>query len=147
MIKLTKASIKELVCHHFKVMIPDRVGFEVLINHERFPDVRIIQNNIELKLIAIYKLKSSVLKGEDATLVAYQRGEFDAICTDDRRFIKKLRLLEVPYITPAVFIAILFKKNELTHKEAYEKLELLSSFVSEDEYQTIKLFLDTWRKS
>lgn len=146
LIKLTKATLKELICHHFMVMIPETVGSEVLINLDRFPDAKIIKNNIELKFITIYKLKSSVPKGEDAALVAYQRGKFDAICTDDKRFIKKLHLLDVPYITPSVFIAILFKKSELTHEEACQKLELLSPFVSEDEYQTIKLFLDAWRE-
>jgi len=63
----------------------------------------------------------------------------------DGLFIKRLRLFDIPYITPSVFIAMLLKNGKLTLKEAHKKLDSLSPFVSEDEYNAVKLVLENWR--
>lgn len=91
-------------------------------------------------------MKAPAEKGEEAVFTVFQKGKYDAICSDDKRFIRRLRVIDIPYITPAVFIAILLKNGKMTLKEAKEKLELLSPFVSEDEYYAVKLVLDNWRK-
>ena len=53
--------------------------------------------------------------------------------------------MDVPYITPAVCIVILLKQGKINLQGALEKLELLSHFISSDEYNTVKWALDTWR--
>ena len=83
---------------------------------------------------------------EDTIFSIFQQGGYDAICSDDKRFIKRLRFFNIPYITPAVFIALLLKKHKLTIKEAQEKLDCLSSFVSDEEYHVIKSILENWGK-
>jgi len=145
LIKLTKSKLKELVCSNFSVIIPQVVKEEVIDNAEEHPDAMIIKGNIETGLLSINKKQSSAQKGEDAVFTIFQQGKFDAVCSDDKRFIKRLRLFDIPYITPSVFIAILLKKGKLTIKEAHKKLDSLSPFVSEDEYNAIKLVLDNWR--
>ncbi|MCX5718529.1 MAG: hypothetical protein NT055_00950 [Nitrospirae bacterium] len=145
LIKLTKSKLKELVCRNFSVIIPQVVKEEVIDNAEEHPDAMIIKGNIETGLLGINKTQSSAQKGEDAVFTIFQQGKFDAVCSDDKRFIKRLRLFDIPYITPSVFIAILLKKGKLTIKEAHKKLDSLSPFVSEDEYNAIKLVLDNWR--
>jgi len=85
-------------------------------------------------------------KGEDAIFSIFKQGGYEAICSDDKRFIKRLRILDIPYITPAVFIALLLKKEILTIKEAHDKLDSLSSFVSDEEYNAMKAILKNWRK-
>jgi len=145
LIKLTKSKLKELVCRNFSVIIPQVVKEEVIDNAEEHPDAMIIKGNIETGLLSINKKQSSAQKGEDAVFTIFQQGKFDAVCSDDKRFIKRLRLFDIPYITPSVFIAILLKKGKLTIKEAHKKLDSLSPFVSEDEYNAIKLVLDNWR--
>lgn len=145
LIKLTKSKLKELVCGNFSVIIPQVVKEEVIDNTEEHPDAMIIKGNIETGLLSINKTQSSAQKGEDAVFTIFQQGKFDAVCSDDKRFIKRLRLFDIPYITPSVFIAILLKKGKLTIKEARKKLDSLSPFVSEDEYNAIKLVLDNWR--
>jgi hypothetical protein len=85
------------------------------------------------------------VKGEVAVLAIFQKGGFDAILSDDKRFVRRLRALDVPYITPAVCIVILLKQGKITLPEALEKLELLSPLISSDEYHTVKWALDTWR--
>jgi hypothetical protein len=78
-------------------------------------------------------------------LSLYRQSKFDAVCSDDKKFIKKLRLLDIPYITPSVFIVILLKERILTVKDANERLDDLSPFISDDEYHTVKLVLENWR--
>jgi len=41
---------------------------------------------------------------------------------------------------------LLLKKGKLTIKEARGKLDCLSSFVSDEEYNVIKAFLENWGK-
>lgn len=146
LIKLTKSKIKELVCKNFSVVIPQIVKEEITYNTQEHFDAMIISENIENKLITINTMSSSSKKGEDAIFSIFQQGEYDAICSDDKRFIRRLRFFNIPYITPAVFIALLLKKGKLTGKEAREKLDCLSSFVSDEEYNVIKAFLENWGK-
>ncbi|MBN2033052.1 MAG: hypothetical protein JW836_07235, partial [Deltaproteobacteria bacterium] len=87
------------------------------------------------------------VKGEESVVVLYQTGGFDAICSDDKRFIKKLKLLGIPYMTPAVFVAVLLQDKRLTKPEAEEKLDALSPFISSDEHLTVQLFIQNWRMS
>ena len=146
LIKLTKSKLKELVCKNFSVAIPQIVKEEITYNTQEHFDAMIISENIENKLITINTMSSSSKKGEDAIFSIFQQGEYDAICSDDKRFIKRLRFFNIPYITPAVFIALLLKKGKLTVKESREKLDCLSSFVSDEEYNVIKAFLENWGK-
>lgn len=145
LIKLSKSGLKELVCNNFAVLIPRAVKAEVIDDAGGYPDAAIIQKNIDSGLLAIGKVQTLAEKGEEAVLAAFRRGKFDAVCSDDKRFIKRLRLLDIPYITPCVFIAILVKKGKLSLREAGRRLELLSPYVSEEEYSAVKLVLENWR--
>lgn len=146
LIKLTKAKLKELVCNNFSIIIPQIVKNEVIDNAVGFPDAEVIKGNLDKGLITTASKKQAIGKGEDAALKLYKDGGFDAICSDDKRFIKKLRYFNIPFITPSVFIGILLKKKKLTLKDARKKLDILSYFISDDEYNTVKIILDTWRK-
>ena len=145
LIKLTKSNLKELVCNNFSVVIPQTVKEEVVDDAEAYPDARIIQRNIDTGLLAISKMHAYAEEGEEAVLGIFTQGKFDAVCSDDKRFIKRLKMFEIPYITPVVFVAILLKKGKITVKEARKKLDLLLPYISEDEYNTVKLVLDNWR--
>jgi rRNA-processing protein FCF1 len=145
LIKLTKAKLKELVCKNFTVIIPQTVKEEVVDNAQGHPDTEAIKENLDNALIMINKSSESLKKGEDAIFAIYKLGKFDAICSDDKRFIKRLRLFDIPYVTPAIFIAILLRNGKLTVDEACKKLDLLAPFVSDDEYSAIKLILENWR--
>ena len=146
LIKLTKSKLKELVCKNFSVTIPLLVKEEIIYNTQEHHDAVIIRENIENKLITLNTISLSTKKGEDAIFSIFQQGEYDAICSDDKRFIKRLRFLNIPYITPAVFIALLLKQGKLTIKDAREKLDCLSSFVSDEEYNVTKAILENWGK-
>lgn len=146
LIKLTKSKLKELVCHNFSVAIPQVVGEEITYNAHEHLDAVIISENIENKLITVNTMPFLSKKGEDAIFSIFQQGGYDAICSDDKRFIKRLRFFNIPYITPAVFIALLLRGHKLTGGEAQKKLDCLSSFISDEEYNVIKAILENWGK-
>ena len=125
------------------VVIPQIVNEEITYNAQEHLDAVIISENIENKLITLNTMPFPSKKGEDAIFSIFQQGGYDAICSDDKRFIKRLRFFNIPYITPAVFIALLLKKHKLTTKEAQEKLDCLSSFVSDEEYNVIRSILES----
>jgi len=55
------------------------------------------------------KREQSIDAGEKEAVALFQNGGYDAIGSDDKRFVKRLRLFNIPYVTPAVFIAIMLK--------------------------------------
>ena len=146
LIKLAKSSLKEVVCRSFTVLIPPLVKREIVEDGRGRPDAMIVADNLERKLLSVTKESKAASKGEEAVFTVFQSGRFDAICSDDRKFIKRLRLFQVPYLTPAVLIAVLVRKKRLTVGEALRKLESLSPMISDEEYSTVKLFLSGWRQ-
>jgi len=145
LIKFTKAGIKEAVCTRLSVVIPQVVKREVIDLGKNHPDSMVIKDNLDKGLLSLSGVEMQDVKGEVAALAIFQKGGFDAILSDDKRFVRRLRALDVPYITPAVCIVILLKQGKFTLPEALEKLELLRPLISSDEYHTVRWALDTWR--
>jgi rRNA-processing protein FCF1 len=145
LIKLTKAGLKEAVCTHLTVVIPQVVKSEVVDLGKNHTDSLVIKDNLDKGLLSLSYIETQDVKDEEASLAIFQKGGFDAILSDDKRFIRRLRALDVPYVTPAVCIVILLKEGKINIREAMEELELLSRFISSDEYNSVKWALDTWR--
>jgi rRNA-processing protein FCF1 len=146
LIKLAKSSLKELVCRSFTVVIPPLVRKEVVDEGSGRPDAELVRENLEKKLLSQSAGRErSVSRGEEAVFTVFQSGHYDAICSDDRKFIKRLRVFHVPYLTPAVLIAVLVRNGKLVLSEALDKLDSLAPMISDEEYGTVKLFLDGWR--
>jgi rRNA-processing protein FCF1 len=146
LIKLVKSSLKETVCQNFTVVIPALVKREIVDDSRGQPDATIVKDNLEKKLLWESIGPRTVSKGEEAVFSVFRSGQYDAICSDDKRFLKRLRLFQVPYMTPAVLIAVLLKNGKLTVHQALQKLESLSPMISDEEYSTVKVFLAGWRK-
>lgn len=72
----------------------------------------------------------------------YEHGEYDAVASDDRKFIKRLEAAHVPYVTPAACLVYLSKINRLGTAKALELLESLSPFISREEYSVARLYLE-----
>ena len=145
LIKFTKAGLKEAVCRHLSVVIPQVVKREVIDLGKNHPDSMAIKDNLDQGLLLVSGVETQDLKGEEAALTIFQKGGFEAILSDDKRFVRRLRALDVPYLTPAVCLVILLKQGKINLPVALEMLELLSHFISKDEYNTVKWALDTWR--
>jgi rRNA-processing protein FCF1 len=142
LIKLTKAGLKEIVCRAFEIAIPSEVLHEVTANPSEHPEVAVIRQNLsEGRLVELTQPRRAV-KGEDATLLAYRAGGYDGIASDDKRFVRKLQVQGVPYITATVFLLLLAKKGAMDPVTALENLTRLAAFVSEDEFTIAKMKLD-----
>jgi hypothetical protein len=145
LIKVTKSKLKEVVCTNFTIVISRVVKEETVDNARGFPDAAVIEKNLEKKLIALDGLPASSRQGEESVFTVFQKGKYDAVCSDDKRFIKRLRLFEMPYVTPSVLVVILLREGKLTVKGAKEKLDSLSPFVSDEEYNAVRMVLGNWR--
>jgi rRNA-processing protein FCF1 len=146
LIKLVKSSLKETVCQNFTVVIPTLVKREIIDDGRGQPDATIVEDNLARKLLSENKQPRTGSKGEEEVFSVFQSGQYDAICSDDKRFLKRLRLFQVPYMTPAVLIAVLVKNGKLTVHQALQKLESLSPMISDEEYATVRVFLAGWRQ-
>jgi rRNA-processing protein FCF1 len=145
LIKLTKAGLKEVVCQNFTIFVPPAVKQEALETGDRHPDADVIKKNILAGLINVRSdSKQAAKRGEDGIFEAFSAGSYETVCSDDRKFIRRMRVMGVPYVTPAVFIPLLVERAALTIEEAYERLDILSSFISDEEAHTVKLFLERW---
>ena len=148
LIKLTKAGLKEDVCRAFDVTIPHLVKEEIVDRGKakKLPDALVIERNIREKLIQVDKKRDQRIDvGEKEAVALFQNGGYDAIGSDDKRFVKQLRLFNIPYVTPAVFIAIMLKQGDIKSVYAEERLQALSEYISENEYFAVKSFMEQWR--
>jgi hypothetical protein len=144
LIKLTNAGGKEPVCRAFAVVIPVGVRREVVDEGGDRPDAVTVERNIQAGVLAVAGAgETRSGKGEDWALTLYGEGGYDGICSDDRRFLAKLRTLGIPFLTPAALIVVLAQKGCLSRDEAMARLVALAPLVSADEYTVARLKLGT----
>ncbi|MGB7533276.1 MAG: hypothetical protein WA977_09955 [Halobacteriota archaeon] len=72
--------------------------------------------------------------GEAEVFRLYKSGEFDAISSDDGKFLKILDALDIPYLTPSALIVHLFKKKVLSKEKAETYINELKEMISDEEY-------------
>jgi hypothetical protein len=141
LIKLVKAQLKELVCRAHVVVIPAEVRREVVDQAAGHPESQIVKRNLASGSLAESADHPPAAKGEDAALNVFKKGGFDAIASDDRRFIRRLRILDIPYLTPGAILFLLTKDNEITVSEARDRLGRLLPMISDDEATIVRIKL------
>jgi hypothetical protein len=144
LIKLTKAGLKERVCEVFSLCIPHRVKEEVVDNGKvkQLPDAVMIDENIARGRIKVFASRGkNKIDGEQEAVALFRNGGFDAIGSDDKQFIRQLKLFGIPYFTPATCIAIMYKQGTMKSIDALKGLDDLAPHISESEYHTVKLFI------
>jgi rRNA-processing protein FCF1 len=141
LIKLAKAGLKEKVCAAWTVSIPVLVLQETVERAPRLPDAVRISENIAAGRLAVQAVGQDQAKGEDAVLGLYQGGGFDAVATDDARFIRRLRALGVPYALPAVIVVRLRLDGTLNADQAGQALAALRQHISADQHAAALLML------
>jgi hypothetical protein len=147
LIKLTRAKAKEVVLRNVEAYIPPKVFEETVTipKEEGYPDAFIIEDNQKNGLLLIEDIKNDqrveeMVKrlglgyGEADVFRLFKSGCFDIISSDDRRFIKIIDALDVPYITPTALITYLFNKKILNSEEAKIYINNLKEMISEEEY-------------
>lgn len=141
LIKLTKAGLKETVCAAWAVSIPPLVEEETVNRSPHRPDALRIGENISAGHLKVLDAGKGHEKGEDAVLSLFNSGGFNAVGTDDARFIRRLRGLGVPYALPGVILVKLCQEKFMTEKEALAALATLRPHISADEHTVAYLIL------
>ncbi len=143
LIKLTKAGLKETICTAWRVCIPPTVRRETVLAAPGRPDAVRIRANIAAGHVRVLAKGLAARRGEDAVLALFQSGGFDAIATDDRRFIRQLRGLGIPYMVPAVIVVRMRLDGIVSAQAAADALNALRPHIAADEYAVALLMLST----
>jgi hypothetical protein len=147
LIKLTKAQLKEEVCAEFEVTVPARVIEEVMVAPDLHPECAVIQRNLEGGLLASHPGSKRHARGEEALLAASGDGrEFAAIASDDKRFIRQLRLLGKPYFTPAVMLLWMVTHGRIQADAGLAALVRLAPMISDAEVALVRIRLQSMRE-
>ena len=149
LIKLTKAKAKEVILKNIEAYIPPKVVEETVETpkEEGYPDAFLIEANLNLKkgLLEVGEIEEKEeveemidrlkIKGGEADVFRlYKSGSFDAISSDDGKFLEILDALDIPYLTPSALIVHLFKMKGLSKKETETYINELKEMISDEEY-------------
>jgi len=145
LIKLTKAGLKEDICQHYEVVIPVIVKKEVVDagKSKGVSDAEVIDKNLQKGIIQVIGKESLThMKGDQALIELYKRGQHHAIATDDGKLIRFLRSTGIPYILPGLLIYSLFRRNIISKEKGMKWLKELSALISEDEFSMVRFLLE-----
>ena len=146
-IKLTKAKAKEIVLKNVEAYIPPKVVEETIEvpKEEGYADAFLIEENLKKGLLEVGKIEENEeveemikllrIKGEESDVFRlYRSGDFDAVSSDDGKFLDILDALDIQYITPSALIVYLFKKKVLSREDTKSYIANLKEMISDEEY-------------
>jgi rRNA-processing protein FCF1 len=145
LIKLTKAGLKESICKHHRITIPETVKREVVDagKSKGHPDAELIDANIGNGLITLAEEAASVhVKGDQALLTVFKRGQYGCVATDDTKLTRILQAAGIPFFLPALIIFSLFKNGKIDRATGLNWMDKLSPFISEEEYSVTRILLE-----
>ena len=147
LIKLTKAKAKEVILKNIEAYIPPKVVEETveIPKEEGYPDAFLIEENLKKGLLAVEKIEENkeveemvarlrVSGGESDVFRLYKSGGFDAVSSDDGKFLEILDALDIPFLTPSALVVHLLKKKVLSRDEAETYINELKEMISDEEY-------------
>lgn len=155
LIKLSKTSLKETACSAFTISIPRGVLVECVDQGKEagFPDALKIEENIRQKRIAVQEPRRSqaadrivrelrLTRGEGEVLLLFRSEGFDAVASDDRRFLQTLDALRIPYVTSSSLLIFMVRTKHIDARQALVELERLAEFIGEKEYLVTRSALE-----
>jgi len=153
LVKLTKAGAKEAILSSIEVSIPALVKKETVdeAKDKGHQDGLIIEENLRkksLRVVDAKRKKQSLMaatKGEEEVVSVYLSGIYDAVASDDRRFLKRLESANIPYLTPTACLVYLCEEGRIEKFEALQMLEALKPYISSQEYAVARVYME--RKS
>lgn len=147
LVKITKSSVKEVVCAAFTVLVAPEVQRETVEEGKQggHADASRIGENIQARRLKVRTppatlrtralVKELGLRGGEAdTLRLFRGGGVDLVVSDDARFLRLLDGLGVPFATPTALMVGLVAAGKMTQREGLNSLDKLAGLVSEAEY-------------
>lgn len=146
LIKLVKASLKELVAKELVLHITPLVKTETIdaVSTRKLPDAVLIEENVRKGLVKITKVHTGSMhkKAEQEILETFTTGSYDAIAGDDQRFLRLLRPLKLNYLTTSTIILALLHYKKIKKTDALAFLERLRSYINDEQYLSTKRIIE-----
>ena len=136
LIKITQAGYKEHVLDAFKVVVPEPVVKEAVVQGSGRAASELIATNIAARRIEVQAVAGE--SGDSALTTAFREGSFDCVGTDDRRLISRLTTLGIPCVVPGLLLYELAKLGQVSRQEAERLLQRLQQSISSEEYQIVR---------
>ena len=150
LVKLTKGGAKEAVVRAMEVHIPEVVKKETVDEGKErgYQDSLVIEENINNKGLHVVKQRGKSpmtipgVKGEAEVLSLYLNGGYDAVASADRRFLKRLEVGNIPFLTPTACVIYLYRTGNIDKSDVVNILEKIRPFISSEEYMMSKFYLE-----
>lgn len=150
LVKLTKAGAKEAILSGIEVSIPALVKKETVdeAKEKGHQDGLIIEENLSKKSLRVVEARrkkqsiTAATKGEEEVVSVYLSGKYDAVASDDRRFLKRLEAANIPSLTPTACLVYLYQGGKIEQFEALQLLESLKPYISSQEYAVAIVYME-----
>jgi hypothetical protein len=142
LVKITKAGLKETFTSHLNLRMAPVVAKEVIEEGKRLghADAVEVERNLARKRLRLTPAprasdKASLFSGGEADLVAlYESGQYSAVISDDMHFLKRAIEFGIEVLTPTATLVLLVRNRKVSEKTACDRLAVLKSFVSSEEF-------------
>ncbi len=147
LIKITKASVKDVIASKFEVYVPFEVKNETVDQGKAggHLDALMIEENVMKERLKVAEAGATrtterliasmnLLGGEAGSLRLFRRGGYGAIASDDSKFIDLLESLGIVYLTPAALFIYLLRQKQISLSETLQYLDKIRAFISSEEY-------------
>ena len=102
-------------------------------------DAEIVEENIADGRLSVV-CEERYRTGDASLIQAFRSSKFDFVGTDDRRLIRRLGAMSIPYVVPGTLLYQIYESGKMGKETAMRFLEKLSAYISGDEYE-ISAFL------
>jgi hypothetical protein len=142
-VKLTKAGAKEVISKAHEIVLAPAVQREAIDQGKAggHGDALLIERNVKGRRMPQAEAILADLRlapGEEDALRLYLTARADVVVSDDGSFLKKLRSLRIPRLTPASLLVEMVRDRSLTQAEGLRLLDQLAPMIAEDEYYIAK---------
>ncbi len=147
MVKLTKAGATEPVSKAHEMILAPAVQREAIEQGKAggHGDALLIEQNVRGGRVALRGgrrlAQAEVLvasmrlsPGEEDALRLYLTARADVVVSDDFDFLRKLRSLQVPMLTPAALLVDMVQEKALTKDAGLRLLQQLAPHIADEEY-------------
>ncbi|MFH0906182.1 MAG: hypothetical protein V1824_02510 [archaeon] len=134
LILLEKADMLKVLLNFTKIIIPQAVFQEVVVNgiSKGFTDAQAIQQYIEIKKIIIKNVEIieryniTLQQGELEAINLYKKIKADILITDDKKAMKICGIENIKYITTIQIIIDLFNSKKIKKENALDAIKIVS---------------------
>ena len=78
-------------------------------------------------------------------MLVFRSGGFDAVASDDRRFLQTLDALRIPFVTSSSLLIFMVRAKYVDASQALIDLERLAEFIGENAYLVARNALEGMR--